>query len=330
MSRKVKWGILGCANIARTRTIPGLLQVDHAELYAVASRGKTKLDEFKEAFHPTVTYDNYNALLDDEHVEAVYIPLPNALHKEWVFKAADKGKHILCEKPLALNAEEAQEMFDYCKKKKVILMEAFAYRHSPLVQKAKTIANSGVIGKVKFVESHLTDMLEDMENIRMNQELGGGSFYDMACYNISLISYILDDDPLVVKAVQEKHTTQNIDLSNSTIMLYKDGVQAFSYSALNCYAKGGYTIVGERGRIDVPCNFNCRGMCKLIVTKDGVVSNVEVVDESVTEYAVQCPDNYMLEIVQMNHCILDGDCPLISEQETMRNIRIMDRIYADL
>ena len=125
-------------------------------------------------------YDSYEALLADENVEAVYIPLPNSMHFEWVKKAAKAGKHILCEKPLALNAKEAEKMYEICEEHGVLLMEAFAFRHAPLVQKVKEVIGEGKIGKVKYIESHLTDVLTDMSNIRMNQKLGGGSFYDMA------------------------------------------------------------------------------------------------------------------------------------------------------
>lgn len=332
MNKKVKWGVLGCANIAYERFLPGMLSAYNAELYALASRGGEKLEKFIEAFHPEAVYNTYDELLNDPLVEAVYIPLPNALHYEWVLKAADCGKHILCEKPMALNTEDAKRMFDRCKEKKVLLMEAFAYRHSPLVQKVKALVQSGEIGTVKYVESHLTDVLTDRNNIRfsMDQKNGGGSFYDMACYNINLISYICEKDPVKVKALQEMDPEGRIDVSNTVIMYYGDGTQAMSYSSLNSYAYGGYTIVGEKGRIEVPCNYNCRGVCKFYLIKNGRVSNVEIVDEERCEYAVQCPQNYMLEAEQMSRCILEGEEPLITEEETVRNHKILDMVFESL
>ncbi len=327
---RINWGILGCANIAYERVLPGLLQANNACLYAIASRNGTKLEKFLTKYKPEKTYDTYEQLLNDEKVDALYIPLPNSLHLEWVKKAADVGKHILCEKPLALSRTDADDMYRYCEMKNVILMEAFAYRHSPLIPKIKEIVDSGEIGKLKFVESHLTALLDDEKNIRFNESLGGGSFLDMACYNINLISYIVDSNPIKIASIQEKSDVANVDLCNSTIIQYENGVQAFSYSSLNCYPKGGYTIVGERGRIEVPCNFNCRNVQKFRVASGGILSNVEVLEEVTKEYTVFCPDNYMLEIEQMGRCVLDGEKPLVSKEETLHNIEIMDKILEEV
>lgn len=328
MDRKVRWGVLGCAQIARVRTIPGLLQASNAELYAVASRGLEKAKELKGMYGADKAYGSYEELLTDKDVEAVYIPLPNSMHLQWVAKAAKAGKHILCEKPLALDEEQAKAMFEVCEENHVLLMEAFAFRHAPLVQKVKALIDEGAVGKVKYVESHLTDLLTDMGNIRMNKELGGGAFYDMACYNISTISYLLDGkEPVSVKAFAEMDEEYGVDVSNTTLLKYEDGAQAASYSSLNSYARGYYAVVGEKGRIEVPCNFNCRNVCKFTVTTDGRVDNVEVLDEKKTEYTVMCPDNYMLEIEQFGRCILDGEKPYVSKEETLLNARILDRAF---
>ena len=329
MSRKINWGILGCAAIARVRTIPGLLQADNASLYAVTSRGSAKAEELQKMFGAEKAYGSYEELLEDKNVEAVYIPLPNSMHREWVEKAAKAGKHILCEKPLALNEEEAKEMYDICEAEGVLLMEAFAYRHAPLIQKVKELIDAGAVGKVKYLESHLTDLLTDMGNIRMNQNLGGGAFYDMACYNVSAISYLAGKEPVRVKAFAEMDPEYGVDVSNTCLFQYDDGMQAAGYSSLNSYARGYYAVVGEKGRIEVPCNFNCRNICKFTVTAEGIVDNVEVIDEKKTEYTVMCPDNYMLEIEQFGRCILDGEKPLVSKEETLRNIRILDKAFAD-
>ena len=331
MGKKVNWGILGCAAIAKARTIPGLLQAENANLYAVASRGKENAEEFQQMYSAEKAYDSYEALLEDEKVEVVYIPLPNSMHFEWVEKAAKAGKHILCEKPLALNAEEAKKMYEICEEQGVLLMEAFAFRHAPLVQKVKEVIDKGAIGKVKYIESHLTDVLTDMSNIRMNQSLGGGSFYDMACYNISTISYLLGfKTPVKVKALAEMDQERGVDVSNTTLLMYEDGTQAVAYSSLNSYSRGYYAVVGEKGRIEVPCNFNCRYVQKFTVTTEGVVNNVEILDEKKTEYTVYCPDNYMLEIEQFGRCILEGEKPYVSKEETLLNAKILDQVFADV
>ena len=326
MGRKIIWGVIGCASIAQVRTIPGLLLAENAELYAVASRSLEKAEAVREQFGAKKAYGSYDELLADSEVEAVYIPLPNTEHCAWVEKAAKAGKHILCEKPLAMNAEEAKYMFDVCEQEGVILMEAFAYRHSPLIQKAKSVIDAGTIGKVKYLESHLTCLLDDMTNIRMNSSLGGGAFYDMACYNISAISYLTGQEPEEVAAFKEMNEKQGVDAANVFILKYADGTLATGYSSLNSYAEGFYSIVGEKGRIDVPCNFNCRGIVYFYVSVKADVNNVELLDEEKTRCTVFCPDNYMLEIEQLGRCITDGETPLVSKEETLRNARILDRM----
>lgn len=328
MADKINWGVLGCAAIARVRTIPGLLQADNANLYAIASRGIEKAEALKNTYGAKKAYGSYEELLADENVEAVYIPLPNTIHCEWVEKAAKAGKHILCEKPLAVNEEQARHMFQVCEENNVLLMEAFAYRHAPLVQKVKEILDAGTIGKVKYLESHLTNVLEDMGNIRMNRNLGGGAFYDMACYNVSVISYLAGQEPVKVKAFQEWDEDLGVDLSNTFLLQYEDGTQAAGYSSLNSYARGYYAVVGEKGRIEVPCNFNCRNQVKFMVYTGGHTNNVEVLDEVCTEYTVMCPDNYRLEIEQFGRCIRNGEKPYVSKEETLCNIRILDRAFA--
>ena len=327
MKKKVNWGVLGCAAIARVRTIPGLLQADNAHLLAVASRGMEKAEGLREQFGADRAYGSYEELLEDPDVDAVYIPLPNSLHCQWVEKAARAKKHILCEKPLALNETQAQHMFEVCEEEGVLLMEAFAYRHAPLIQKVKQVIEEGAIGKIKYIESHLTDLLTDMGNIRMNKDLGGGSFYDMACYNISAISYLLGfKEPAEVRALAEMSPEYGVDVSNTAILKYEDGTQAVSYSSLNSYPRGYYCVVGEKGRIEVPCNFNCRYVQKFTVTTGGIVDNVEILEEKKTEYTVMCPDNYMLEILQFGRCILEGEAPLVSKKETLLNARILDQM----
>jgi len=266
----------------------------------------------------------------DENVDAIYRSLPNSLHFEWVEKAARAKKHILCEKPMALNAGQAEQMYEICEAEGVLFMEAFAYRHASLIRKVKELVDEGAIGRVKYVESHLTDVLQSDTNIRMKPELGGGAFYDMACYNISAISYLLGGkEPVRVKAFAELDSKHGVDGSNTTLLQYEDGVQAAGYASLNSYARGYYAVVGEKGRIEVPCNFNCRNVQKFTVATEGVTDNVEILDEKRTEYTVMCPDNYKMEVEQFGRCILEGESPLVSKEETLLNARILDRAMAD-
>jgi hypothetical protein len=176
---KIKWGILGYARIARVNVIPAMLRSSNAEFYAIASRDKTKLKECGDTYPVSKTYESYDLLLDDPDVEAVYIPLPNALHKEWTIKAARKGKHVLCEKPIALNATECDEMIRICKEKKVKFMEAFMYRYTHRTKKVNEILASGKLGEIKYINSCYRFLLANPASIKLIPELGGAVHYTM-------------------------------------------------------------------------------------------------------------------------------------------------------
>ena len=150
--RKVKWGVLGTAYIFERDTALGMRLADNCELTAVAGRNPKKADAFKKKYGFQRAYGSYEELLEDPEIEAVYIPLPNTLHYEWTIKALQHGKHVLCEKPLAPTAKEAEEMFRTAKENHVYLMEAFAYQHSPFVKAVKKEIESGTIGDIRYME----------------------------------------------------------------------------------------------------------------------------------------------------------------------------------
>ena len=192
MEKKVvRWGVLGCSGIGKSRTIPGLLACSNAELYAIAGRNEEKLKAYAEPFAPKKLYTDYQALLDDENVDAVYLPLPNGVHMEWVVKAAKAGKHILCEKPMALTEAQVKEMFAAAKEHGVLLEEAYAFRHAQLVEKVKEIVDSGAIGKIRYLESKHSTFDTNRQGIRYQKGNGGGAVYDVTCYNVSLASFLL-------------------------------------------------------------------------------------------------------------------------------------------
>ena len=179
--RKIRWGVLGTAHIAQGCTIPGMLQADNCALYAIAGRSMEKADQFREAFGFEKVFDSYDALLADPQVEAVYIPLPNSLPRAWGIRAARAGKHILCEKPLAASAAEAEVMFRAAKENGVMLMEAFAYLHSPLIGAIKAELDAGAIGEVRYLENAFVTAVPREGNIRLRRETLGGSLYDLGC-----------------------------------------------------------------------------------------------------------------------------------------------------
>lgn len=316
----VEWGVLGCAAIADRAVIPGILGAENARLYAVAGRDPEKLASFKEKHKPVKTYDSYEALLEDPAVDAVYIPLPNGLHCEWTIKAAEHKKHVLCEKPLGVTADEVVKMYEACRKNGVLLMEAFAYRHSPLTAKLKSMVEEGLIGKLKFIESHFSFPLHDESNVRLVSSLGGGATFDIGCYNLSIIRHLAGSEPISVYAEGDVGKSTGVDETSCILLRFEGGLTAVSYCSFKAADKCGYYIVGEEGVIDVPVNFNKKGLVSIFL-KTG---------ETTKEITLDCPDNYMLEVEQLGRCILEGEQPLLSFEEAYGNAVVIDKTLAML
>ena len=324
--KTVRWGVLGCSGIGKSRTIPGLLACENAELYAIAGRNEEKLKAYAEPFAPKKLYTDYQALLDDENVDAVYLPLPNGIHMEWVKKAAAAGKHILCEKPMALTEEQVREMFAAAKEHGVLLEEAYAYRHAQLVQKVKEIVDSGAIGRIRYLESKHSTFDTNRSGIRYQKGNGGGAVYDVTCYNVSLASYLLGKDPedMSVYCGFDKET--GVDTSDAVMLRYEEGVTAMLYAGLDAYRRGCYSILGETGRIDVDHKFNSSGVCHIRVSTGARPQGAEYVDETTTEYTIWVDDNYKKEIELFSDAVLNGSALTVSEEESLRTARVCDAI----
>lgn len=319
--RKIKWGVLGTAGIARTQTIPGMLEAENCELYAVAGRSMEKAEAFKAEFGFEKAYGSYQELLDDPQVEAVYIPLPNELHMEWTIRTLEAKKHVLCEKPIAPNEQQAKKMFDAAKENGVLLMEAFAYLHSPFVAAVKQEIEQGAIGDVVYLESAFVTGTYDISNIRMRRETCGGAMYDLGCYNTSLALWMIGREPSEVQAAA-LYSSEGVDAYSSALLTFDGGVHA----ALECgmvLPKSGemridrFRIYGTKGFIKSETQFN----------EAGDVGYTVCVNGEIAEKKIRAPQNYKLEVEQLGRCILNGEAPHVSEAFTLMNARTLDRIF---
>ena len=313
--RKIRWGVLGTAHIADGQTIPGMQNTKNCALYAIAGRSLEKAKEFQNRFHFKKAYGSYDELLEDPEVEAVYIPLPNHLHKEWVLKAAAHKKHILCEKPMSGSAKDTREMIQACKDAGVILMEAFAYLHSPLMQKLKLQIDQGLIGDVNFIESTFyTPGYED--NIRIHRDTLGGSLYDLGCYNITFASYLFGEVPISAKAVSH-FTEEHIDDMTCGQLLYPGNKRAVFSCAMFPHQRGDRSFIyGTKGILEVPVSFNAEGTQKWYLIEG----------EKRTAFFMDIPNNYMLEVEQLGNCILNGETPHVSAEFSIQTAETMDMV----
>lgn len=324
--RTVKWGVLGTAYIFERDTAEGMKQAENCELYAIAGRSMEKAEVFKKKYGFQEAYGSYEDLLADPQVEAVYIPLPNTMHYEWTIKALKAKKHVLCEKPLAPTAKEAQEMFETAREQGVFLMEAFAYQHSPYIAEVQKELERGTIGDVRYMEAALitSDYVEG--NIRMRRETLGGSTYDLGVYCNSLILRMLGMEPERVQAVST-FSREGVDMYTAVLMEYENGVRAsFDCGMVLATEKNSaldrFQIHGTKGSIEaVKFGFNAPGELSY------VVRNFEGMEEVKT---VQVPQNYRLEVEQLGRCITEGETPAVSEAFSVANARIIDRILESI
>ncbi len=320
---KIKWGILGTANIARHATIPGMKQAEHCELYGIAGRSLAKAESFKEEYGFQKAYGSYDDMIADPEIRAVYIPLPNHLHLPWVTKALQAGKHVICEKPLALNAEEARQMYVTAKECGVYLMEAYAYLHSPYMASLKQDIASGIIGDVDYMETAF-DTQGYNEDFRLYREYGGGAMYDVGCYCTTMILSLIDSEPEFVKAVAE-FTDQGVDMMTAAIIRFANGARAaFNVGmTLGAHSHSRYDrlyIHGTKGAIRSDVEYNQAGdLSYRIITGEGEM-----------ERKISVPQNYALEVEQMCRCILGEETPFVTPEFSLKNAELMDKVFKEI
>ncbi|MCG7336543.1 Gfo/Idh/MocA family oxidoreductase [Sporosarcina sp. ACRSM] len=320
--KKIRWGVLSTANIAQTQVIPAIVRAENAELIAMASRG-SKVHAVASKLKVPKAYESYEELLHDPTIDAIYIPLPNHLHKEWVVKAAEQGKHILCEKPAALSASEAAEMVELCHDHNVKFMEGFMYQLHPQHARVKEVIASGEIGEVKLIKSSHSFYLENRaKDIRMDKAMGGGSLYDLGCYTIHVTRYLTDAEPIEVQALASFDAEAGVDISTYGYMKMANGVTAIFDCSFDMAARNEYEVVGTKGTIKVSLAFRPDvngGNGSLLIQSDGVTreENIE-------------GDIYRLEIEHFSEAILNDSSPAITGQSTIRNMQVIEACYQSI
>lgn len=314
MEKKIKFGILGYAGIAYKHVIPAMIHACNAEPYAIASRSEIKVKEAIARFGFKKGYCSYDEILDDEDVDAIYIPLPNALHKEWVIKAARKGKHILCEKPLALSETDVREMISVAKECNVKLMEAYMYRFTPRTAKLKELLDEGIVGEIGQIISNYSFYLEDYSNIRVNSSLGGGSLHDVGCYPVNLLGWVTNDYPeSIVAQMIEKN---GVDVSLTASLKYKSGIMG----TVNCSFLGGSEelteITGSKGTLVIRDTYYDTDLPILFYEGD-----------KETIIPVEGCERYTKEVEAFSDCIINNKEVPLSLKESIRNNKLIEEIY---
>jgi len=264
--RKVCWGVLSTATIGIKKVIPAMQSGELCEITAIASRTFEKAQSIARQLHIPNAYGSYEELLDDPEIDAVYIPLPNHLHVPWSIKALEAGKHVLCEKPIALTATEAKELLDTARKyPKLKIMEAFMYRYHPQWQKTRQLIAEGKIGELRTIQSFFSYYNVDPGDVRNIAEIGGGGLMDIGCYCISLSRFIFGHEPQRVFGIMEYDPQFKTDRLTSGILDFVEGTSTFTCSTqLAPYQR--VNIFGTEGciEIEIPFNAPVNKPCKII------------------------------------------------------------------
>src|SRR4051794_28103407 len=249
-SKKIRWGILGVAKI-NDRLMPSFHRLRNGELLGIASRSLDRAQTAAAKDGIPKAYGSYEALLDDPAIDAVYNPLPNTLHAEWTMKAAERGKHVLCEKPLCPTATEAAEVIAYCRERKVNLMDGFMWPHHPRTKRLRELLDGGAIGAIRRATGAFTFRMAelDMRNIRLQPELGGGSLLDVGCYPVYGIRWAMKAEPVRVWATA--HYVNDCDVEMAGTLWFADGRLASFDCGFTHPMRQWLEIVGTSGTITI-------------------------------------------------------------------------------
>ncbi len=307
--KKLRWGLLSTARINRV-LLPPLRASTRNELTAVASRDLGRAEAYAQERDIPRVFGSYEAMLADPDVDVIYNPLPNSMHTEWTIKAAQAGKHVLCEKPFAGTVEEVDAMTDAAKKAGVVVMEAFMYRHHPQTLKVKEMIQNGAIGRLQVIHGSFTFMISDENDVRLNSSLGGGSIWDIGCYPISYARLIAGAEPVEVFGWQITGAKSGVDETFAGQLRFPNNVYAQFDCGFRTPFRAHIELAGTEGSLTITRPFQpwlneqmvlINGDKKEVVTTPG-------------------EDLYLGEVENMADAILDGKPIRMSLTDSRNNV----------
>lgn len=318
MTEKLRWGVISTANIGRAAVNPAIQGSENGDLVAVASRDVARARDFAEASGIPTWYGSYQELLADDRVDALYNPLPNSMHLEWTVAAAEHGKHVLCEKPLALDAAECERMKAAADANGVKLMEAFMYRFHPRTERLLEMVRGGAVGELRTIRSAFSFRLTRPNNIRWSAELGGGALMDVGCYCVNVSRTITGKEPVEVQAFAT-WAPSDVDAQLAGTLLFEGGLTAQFDCALTMERREAYEVAGTEGVLSVEDAF---------LPGTGEVAIVERRGrQGVSEHRVEGADEYQRMVEHFADCALN-DRPLrYSADEAAANMRVIEALH---
>jgi len=322
MANKVRWGVLSTAAIGLKKVIPGMQRGKWTEVTAIASRDRRRADEAARALGIARSYGSYEELLADPEIEAVYNPLPNQLHVPWSVKAAEAGKHVLCEKPLSLSAAEAKTLLAVRDRTGVKIGEAFMVRTHPQWLRTRELIGSGRIGALRSVVGFFSYFNRDAANIRNIPHYGGGGMMDIGCYPITTSRFIFGEEPSRVLGLVERDPEMKIDRLTSAILDFPSGQSTFTCSTqLVPYQR--MQFLGTKGRIEIEIPFNAPvdRPCRIFIDDGRDLFGGGVVTES-----FPVCDQYTIQADAFSQAVREGTEVPVSLEDAVKNMAVIEAV----
>jgi len=317
---KVRWGVLSTAKIGLLKVLPAMQRGQYCDITAIASRDLAQAQAAASRLGIPKAYGSYDDLLADPDIDAVYNPTPNHLHIPWSVKALAAGKHVLCEKPIAITAAEARPLADAARQRPELkVMEAFMYRHHPQWRRAKQIVDSGGIGELRTIHSFFSYYLDDPTNVRNQADIGGGGLMDIGCYNISLSRFIFGAEPARVCGIVDRDPQMKVDRLTSGMLDFGRGTATFTcatqlapYQRVNIYGTAG------RVEIEIPFNAPPDRPCRIWHQRG----------DTVEEIAFDVCDQYTVQGDLFSKAILENTPVPTPIEDAAANMRVIEAVFA--
>lgn len=323
MTKKIRWGVLGAANIAVKKVIPAMQKGTFSEIVAIASRDPAKAQQAAENLNIPKFYGSYEDLLADQEIDAIYNPLPNDLHVEWTIKAMEAGKHVLCEKPLALKAKDAQLLIETRNRTGLKIQEAFMTRTHPQWLAVRDLIEQNRIGKLQAITMFFSYFNDDASNIRNKTKNGGGALMDIGCYCINIARFITNEEPRRVSSLIEPDENTGIDKLTSAMLDFPSCQSTFTCSTqLAPYQRTQF--FGTKGRIEVeiPVNIPTDSPTRIYIDEAGDLygRNIETIE-------ISASNQYTIQGDSFSRAILENSEQAISLEDSVKNMAVIDAVF---
>ncbi len=322
--KRVRWGILGVAGIAVRRVVPAMRACEHSEVVAIASRDLRKAEDAARSLGIPRAHGSYEALLSDPEIDVIYIPLPNHLHVPWSIRAAEAGKHVLCEKPVGINAAEARQLIEARDRAKVRIGEAFMVRTHPRWLRARQMVREGRLGELRLISGWCGYFNRDPKDVRNILEYGGGALLDIGCYPVTLSRFVFGEEPTRASALIERDPEMRIDRLTSATLEFPSGRATFT-----CSTQIGYNqrmiFLGTKGRIEIdrPINPITDEPSKILIDDNPG----DPTGGGITTELIPTCNQFTIQADLFSKAVRDGGEVPVPLEDSVKNMAVIDAIF---